>query len=155
MRNTVKLCRICEASVMLWMCRKKSRCSGDTQNRDLKILSLFPSLCVNYINISLSVCLPASVCNPIPPLMTPAQFTGGPLARPTASQTTPTQVLPQFRAPPPSKFSEEGFVWTEPATVEVWRPMLQKHQSEKVIQRLPDHRYTNTSAHPVTLVVFL
>lgn len=82
----------------------------------------------------------ASVCNPIPPLMTPAQFTGGPPARPTASQTTPTQVLPQFRAPPPSKFSEEGFGWTEPATVEAWRPVHQKHQCEKIIQRLPDHR---------------
>ncbi|KAF4113469.1 hypothetical protein G5714_006014 [Onychostoma macrolepis] len=81
----------------------------------------------------------ASVCNPIPPLMTPAQFTGGPPARPTASQTTPTQVLPQFRAPPPSKFSEEGFGWTEPATVEAWRPVHQKHQFEKIIQRLPDH----------------
>ncbi|XP_059407033.1 coiled-coil alpha-helical rod protein 1 [Carassius carassius] len=82
----------------------------------------------------------ASVCNPTPPLMTPAQFTGGPLAPPTASQTTPTQLLPQFRALPPSKFSEEGFGWTEPATVEAWQPGRQKQQSEKIIQRLPDHR---------------
>uniref|UniRef100_A0A9J8B816 Coiled-coil alpha-helical rod protein 1 n=1 Tax=Cyprinus carpio carpio TaxID=630221 RepID=A0A9J8B816_CYPCA len=82
----------------------------------------------------------ASVCDPTPPLMTPAQFTGGPLARPTASQTTPTQVLPQFRALPPSKFSEEGFGWTETATVEAWQPVHQKQQSEKIIQRLPDHR---------------
>ncbi|XP_016417913.1 coiled-coil alpha-helical rod protein 1-like, partial [Sinocyclocheilus rhinocerous] len=82
----------------------------------------------------------ASVCNRTPPLMTPAQFTGGPIARPTASQTTHTQVLPQFRALPPSKFSEEGFGWTEPATVEAWQPVHQKHQSEKIIQRLPDHR---------------
>ncbi len=116
---------------------------------------LYFSLCVYYMKISFSICFPASVCNPIPPLMTPAQFTGGPLAQPTASQTTPTQVLPQFRAPPPSKFSEEGFGWTEPATVEAWRPVHQKHQSEKIIQRPPDHRYTNTSAHPVTLVVCL
>ncbi|XP_016340624.1 coiled-coil alpha-helical rod protein 1-like, partial [Sinocyclocheilus anshuiensis] len=82
----------------------------------------------------------ASVCNRTPPLMTPAQFTGGPLAWPTASQTTPTQVLPQFRALPPSKFSEEGFGWTEPATVEAWQPVYQKHRSEKIIQQLPDHR---------------
>uniref|UniRef100_A0A8C1V1P9 Coiled-coil alpha-helical rod protein 1 n=1 Tax=Cyprinus carpio TaxID=7962 RepID=A0A8C1V1P9_CYPCA len=93
-----------------------------------------------FMNINLFICLPASVCDPTPPLMTPAQFTGGPLARPTASQTTPTQVLPQFRAPPPSKFSEEGFGWTETATVEAWQPVHQKQQSEKIIQRLPDHR---------------
>uniref|UniRef100_A0A9J8CQ33 Coiled-coil alpha-helical rod protein 1 n=1 Tax=Cyprinus carpio carpio TaxID=630221 RepID=A0A9J8CQ33_CYPCA len=92
------------------------------------------------MNINLFICLPASVCDPTPPLMTPAQFTGGPLARPTASQTTPTQVLPQFRALPPSKFSEEGFGWTETATVEAWQPVHQKQQSEKIIQRLPDHR---------------
>ncbi|XP_016331771.1 coiled-coil alpha-helical rod protein 1 isoform X1 [Sinocyclocheilus anshuiensis] len=83
----------------------------------------------------------ASVCNPTPPLMTPAQFTGGPLARPTASQTTPTQTLPSlFRAPPPSKFTEEGFGWTEPAAVEAWRPVHHKNQSEKILHHHSDHR---------------
>uniref|UniRef100_A0A673LS31 Coiled-coil alpha-helical rod protein 1 n=1 Tax=Sinocyclocheilus rhinocerous TaxID=307959 RepID=A0A673LS31_9TELE len=85
----------------------------------------------------------ASVCNPTPPLMTPAQFTGGPLARPTASQTTPTQTLPQsslFRAPHPSKFTEEGFGWTEPAAVKAWRPVHHKNQSEKILHHHSDHR---------------
>ncbi|XP_043096867.1 coiled-coil alpha-helical rod protein 1 [Puntigrus tetrazona] len=82
----------------------------------------------------------APVCNPTPPLMTPAQFTGSPLALPTVPQTTPTQVLPQFRAPPPSTLSEEGFGWTEPVAVEAWQSVHQKHQSEKIIQRLPEHR---------------
>ncbi|XP_016137341.1 coiled-coil alpha-helical rod protein 1-like [Sinocyclocheilus grahami] len=85
----------------------------------------------------------ASVCNPTPPLMTPAQFTGGPLARPTASQTAPTQTLPQsslFRAPPPSKFTEEGFGWTEPAAVEAWRPVHHKNQSEKILHHHSDNR---------------
>ncbi|RXN29634.1 coiled-coil alpha-helical rod 1-like protein [Labeo rohita] len=85
----------------------------------------------------------ASVCNPTPPLMTPAQFTGGPLARPTVSQTTPTQALTQstpFRAPPPSKFSEDGFCWTEPAALEAWRPVHHKQQSEKILHQHSDHR---------------
>uniref|UniRef100_A0A673LKA8 Coiled-coil alpha-helical rod protein 1 n=1 Tax=Sinocyclocheilus rhinocerous TaxID=307959 RepID=A0A673LKA8_9TELE len=94
----------------------------------------------------------ASVCNPTPPLMTPAQFTGGPLARPTASQTTPTQTLPQsslFRAPHPSKFTEEGFGWTEPAAVKAWRPVHHKNQSEKILHHHSDHRYTNTTVLPL------
>ncbi|KAK7164317.1 hypothetical protein R3I94_002887 [Phoxinus phoxinus] len=80
----------------------------------------------------------ASVCNPSP-LMTPAQFTGGP----TASRATPTQDLPQttpFRAPPPSKFNGEGLAWTETAGVEAWRPVHHKHQSEKMSQQRSDHR---------------
>ncbi|KAL0193713.1 hypothetical protein M9458_012009, partial [Cirrhinus mrigala] len=83
-----------------------------------------------------------SVCNPTPPLMTPAQFTGGPLAQPTVLQTAPTQALTQstlFRAPPPSKFSVDGFVWTEPAALEAWRPVHHKHQSEKILHQHSDH----------------
>ncbi|XDV21086.1 hypothetical protein PO909_026263 [Leuciscus waleckii] len=84
----------------------------------------------------------ASVCNPSP-LMTPAQFTGGPVPRPTASQAAPTQDLPQstpFRAPPPSKFNGEGLAWTETDGVEAWRPVHHKHQSEKMLQQRSDHR---------------
>lgn len=84
----------------------------------------------------------ASVCNPSP-LMTPAQFTGGPVPWPTASQATPTQDLPQstpFRAPPLSKLNGEGLAWTETAGVEAWRPVHHKHQSEKMLQQRSDHR---------------
>ncbi|XP_051751143.1 coiled-coil alpha-helical rod protein 1 isoform X2 [Ctenopharyngodon idella] len=85
----------------------------------------------------------ASVYNPTPPLMTPAQFTGGPRARPTASQTLPTQALPQstsFRATPPSKCNEEGLAWTDTDGVEAWQPIHHKHQSEKMLQQRSDHR---------------
>ncbi|KAK2911176.1 hypothetical protein Q8A67_003309 [Cirrhinus molitorella] len=85
----------------------------------------------------------ASVCNPTPPLMTPAQFTGGPLVRSTVSQTTPTQALTQsvpLKTPPTSKFSEDGFGRTEPAAVETWRLIHHKQQSENILQQHSDHR---------------
>ncbi|XP_067296327.1 coiled-coil alpha-helical rod protein 1 isoform X2 [Pseudorasbora parva] len=85
----------------------------------------------------------SSVLNPTPSLMTPAQFTGGSVVRPTPSQTTLTQALPQsapFRAPPPSKFNEEGLTWTETAGVEAWRPSHHKHQSEKMLEQRSEHR---------------
>ncbi|XP_067263567.1 coiled-coil alpha-helical rod protein 1 isoform X2 [Chanodichthys erythropterus] len=78
----------------------------------------------------------ASVYNTTPPLMTPAQFTGGPRAQ-------PTQALPQstpFRALPPSKCNKEGLAWTDTAGVEAWQPIHHKHQSEKMLQRRSDHR---------------
>ncbi|XP_048043362.1 coiled-coil alpha-helical rod protein 1 isoform X2 [Megalobrama amblycephala] len=78
----------------------------------------------------------ASVYDTTPPLMTPAQFTGGARAR-------PTQALPQstpFRAPPPSKCNKEGLAWTDTAGVEAWQPIHHKHQSEKMLQQRSDHR---------------
>lgn len=84
--------------------------------------------------------------------MTPAQFTGGPVPRPTDSQATPTQDLPQstpFRAPPPSKFKGEGLAWTDTDGVEAWRPVHHKHQSEKMLQQRSDHRYTKHQALPL------
>ncbi|XP_056313648.1 coiled-coil alpha-helical rod protein 1 [Danio aesculapii] len=73
----------------------------------------------------------ASVCNPTPSLMTPAQFTGGPVVCPTSSQNKPAP----FRATPASKFSVEGPGWTD--TAEAWHL---KHHNEKIIQQRSDHR---------------
>lgn len=82
------------------------------------------------------------------PLMTPAQFTGGPLVLPTASHTTPIQTPPTpaaphtttFRPPPPSKFSENGLSWKETAWVESRSSVHHKHQSENILHQRSDHK---------------
>ncbi|XP_005165279.1 coiled-coil alpha-helical rod protein 1 isoform X2 [Danio rerio] len=75
----------------------------------------------------------ASVCDPTPSLMTPAQFTGGPVVCSTSSQNTPAP----FRATPASKFSVEGLGLTDTAAAEAWHL---KHYNEKIIQQRSDHR---------------
>ncbi|XP_057217417.1 coiled-coil alpha-helical rod protein 1 isoform X2 [Triplophysa rosa] len=69
--------------------------------------------------------------------MTPAQFTGGPLALPTASHTTPIQATPTPAAThttPPSKFGEMGLSWRETAGVESRSSTHHKHQSRKLLE---------------------
>ncbi|XP_051530612.1 coiled-coil alpha-helical rod protein 1 isoform X2 [Myxocyprinus asiaticus] len=90
----------------------------------------------------------ASVHKPTSSLMTPAQFTGGPVTLPTAPRTTPIQALPSstapqttpFRVPPPAKFSVEGFGWTETAGVESRVSIHHKQQSEELLQQRSDPR---------------
>ncbi|KAG1958491.1 coiled-coil alpha-helical rod protein [Pimephales promelas] len=84
----------------------------------------------------------ATVCDSSP-LMTPDQFTGGPVPQSAASQAKPNQDLPQstpFRALPPSKFSAEGLAWTETVGVEAWQSVHHKYQSEKMLQQRSDNR---------------
>ncbi|XP_056600979.1 coiled-coil alpha-helical rod protein 1 isoform X2 [Triplophysa dalaica] len=72
------------------------------------------------------------------PLMTPAQFTGGPLSLPTNSHTTPIQATATPAAThttPPSKFGEVGLSWKETAGVEPRSLGHHKHQSENTQQR--------------------
>ncbi|XP_051961126.1 coiled-coil alpha-helical rod protein 1 isoform X1 [Xyrauchen texanus] len=90
----------------------------------------------------------ASVHNPTSSLMTPAQFTGGPVTLPTATCTTPIQALPSstapqttlFRAPPHAKFSVEGFGFTETAGLESRVSIHDKQQSENILLHRSDPR---------------
>ncbi|XP_055054910.2 coiled-coil alpha-helical rod protein 1 isoform X1 [Misgurnus anguillicaudatus] len=82
------------------------------------------------------------------PLMTPAQFTGLPLAVPTAShittiQTPPPPAAPHItpcRPPPPSTFGGLALTWKETTGVESRSTVHQKHQSENLLQQLSVHR---------------